>query len=116
VARAAFEGVVCGLLDGLDALAAQVDLRVDRLVLVGGGAHSPAYRRVLADLSNRVVLVPDHPEQVATGACVPPAAVLHGRPIETVQDAWGLDTGTITEPDPAVDRAAVRAAYREAAG
>ena len=37
LARAAFEGVVCGLLDGLDALAALVPTD-GRLLLVGGGA------------------------------------------------------------------------------
>ena len=69
LARAAVEGVVCGLLDGLDALArfAPVD---GRLLLAGGGAHSRAYRQVLADLSGRAVLVPRSDQQVATGrAC-----------------------------------------------
>jgi len=116
LARAAFEGVVCGLLDGLDALAAATDLQGDRLVLVGGGARSPAYRRVLADLSGRTVVVPDHPEQVATGACVQAAAVLHQCPPAVVQMAWSLRSGTVTEPDPKVDRELVRAAYRDARG
>ncbi len=40
-ARAAFEGVVCGLLDGLDALtSAGVPTEDGRLLLVGGGARS----------------------------------------------------------------------------
>ena len=50
VARAAFEGVLCGLLDGLDILQS-LGVRADgRLVLTGGGARSPAYRQLLADL------------------------------------------------------------------
>ena len=57
LARAAVEGVVCGLLDGLDALAAYAPAD-GRLILVGGGAGSRAYRQVLADLSGRAVLVP----------------------------------------------------------
>ena len=57
LARAAVEGVVCGLLDGLDALAAFAPAD-GRLILLGGGAHSRAYRQVLADLSGRAVLVP----------------------------------------------------------
>ena len=53
LARAAVEGVVCGLLDGLDALTA-AGVRADGdIVLVGGGARSAAYQRVLADLSGR---------------------------------------------------------------
>ena len=79
LARAAFEGVVCGLLDGLDALrAAGVDTD-GRLLLVGGGARSAAFRRILADLSGRPVVVPEAPELVATGACVQAAAVLAAR-------------------------------------
>ena len=81
LARAAFEGVVCGLLDGLDALRATGVDTDGRLLLVGGGAHSRAYRRILADLSGRPVVVPEAPELVATGACVQAAAVLrHAEP------------------------------------
>lgn len=57
LARAAVEGVVCGLLDGLDALAAFAPTG-GQLILVGGGARSRAYRQVLADLSGREVVVP----------------------------------------------------------
>ena len=48
------------------------------ITLVGGGARSAAYQRVLADLSGRPVLVPDAGEHVAAGACVQAAAALHG--------------------------------------
>ena len=111
-ARAAFEGVLCGLLDGFDALA--VHAPVDgRLVLVGGGARSHAYRQLLADLSGRVVHVPDADEHVAAGACVQAAAVLLGQEPGVVAQAWGLGRGTTIEPRPdsASDAAAVRAAY-----
>jgi len=115
LARAAFEGVVCGVLDGLDALlAAGVSINRERIVLVGGGARSGAYRRILADLSGIPVEVPDGEEHVATGSCVQAAAVLAGRPPEEVAAAWGLGTGTVIEPDPAVDAAGVRSAYRRA--
>ncbi len=110
LARAAFEGVVCGLLDGLDALG---DLAgTGPLLVVGGGARSRAYRRVLADLSGRPVVVPRGDEHVATGACVQAAAVLHQRPPVEVALAWGLGpTGEAVEPDPEVDAAGLRSAY-----
>ncbi len=57
LARASVEGVICGLLDGLDALAAFAPCD-GRLVVVGGGARSAGYRRVLADLTGRAVVVP----------------------------------------------------------
>ncbi len=114
IARAAVEGVVCGLLDALDALdAAGADI-TSRLLLVGGGARSAAYRRVVADLVGRQVTVPRGEELVATGACVQAAAVLHQRPPEDVARAWGLGEGAVVDPDPRVDGAAVRAAYARA--
>ena len=112
-ARSAVEGVVCGLLDGLDALSAFAPAD-GRLILVGGGARSRAYRQVLADLSGRPVLVPRADEQVATGACVQAAAVATGADPNDVADRWKLGDGDLVEPGPAASASAdVRAAYAE---
>jgi xylulokinase len=121
VARATVEGVVCSLLDGVDALDRALATTGDagRVVLTGGGARSPAFRRVVADLLGRPVTVPEADELVAAGAAVQAAAVLQGAPPEEVARRWGLHRGVEVEPDPAVDRRAVRAAYarvRDAAG
>lgn len=112
VARAAFEGVVCGLLDGLDALAAAgVPLRGEAIHLVGGGARSRAYQQLVADLSGVPVVVPGGDGHVATGACVQAAAVLHGTRPDAVAAGWGLGAGDTVEPDAAAPSADVRAAY-----
>jgi xylulokinase len=84
------------------------------VLLIGGGAHSAAVRQSVADLLGRPVTVPIAEELVATGAAVQAAAALSGRPIAEVGGAWGLDDGTTVDPDPTVDRAAVRAAYADA--
>jgi xylulokinase len=107
VARAAVEGVVCGLLDGLDALGAAGASVDGRLVLVGSGARSQAYQRVLADLAGRPVEVP-RGDPAALGACVQASAVLAQRPPQDVTDAWGAGKVRVVEPGD-VDRAAVRA-------
>jgi xylulokinase len=113
LARAAVEGVVCGLLDGLDALSAFAPAD-GRLILVGGGARSRAYRQVLADLSGRAVLVPRAEEQVATGACVQAAAVASGADPNDVADRWKLDDGDVVEPGRGASASAeVRGAYAE---
>jgi xylulokinase len=113
VARAAVEGVVCGLLDGLDALArAGVPVDRGRLVLIGGGARSPAFRDAVAGLAARPVTVPAAGEVVATGACVQAAAVLHARPPTSVAEAWGLGQGVVVEPDGRGDPAEVRGRHR----
>ena len=117
LARAAYEGVVCSLLEGLDALvAAGVDVSSGRTVLVGGGARSRAYRHVLAALSDRPVTVPAAGELVATGACVQAAAALTGTDPVAVASAWGLGEGPVIEPDAGTDAAAIRAAYAAARG
>jgi len=110
LARAAIEGVICGLLDGLDALRSAGVATDGRLVLVGGGARSIAYRQVLADLAARPVVVPHAAEHVAAGACVQAAAALHG-----AWPDWQLGEGETVEPGVDVDVATIRARFRAAA-
>jgi xylulokinase len=114
IARAAFEGVVCGLLEALDALtAAGVDAS-GQLWLVGGGARSLAYRRIVADLAQRPAMVPRSDELVAAGACVQAAAVLHRRAPGEIASAWRLREGDEVLPDPTVAATEIRTHYARA--
>lgn len=98
LALAAHDGVLCGLLDGRDALAA-VGASVDgRVFLVGGGARSAAYRQRAADLTGGPVTVPDADEVVATGAAVQAASVAGAGRLVEVAARWGLGSGSIVEP------------------
>ncbi|MFB6393622.1 xylulokinase [Polymorphospora lycopeni] len=67
LARAAVEGMLCALADGLDALVAQ-GAAVNRVILVGGGARSEAVRRIAPEVFGVPVLVPPPGEYVADGA------------------------------------------------
>jgi len=67
LARAAVEGMLCALADGLDALI-EHGATANRIVLVGGGARSEAVRRVAPELFGLPVLVPPPGEYVADGA------------------------------------------------
>jgi xylulokinase len=116
IARAAVEGVVCNLLEAADALASAEGSAEGRVFLIGGGARSAAYRRVVADLTGRAVVVPAVDELVACGAAVQAAAVLQGCSFDDIAAAWALGAGRIVEPDPTVDRAAIRNAYAAARG
>lgn len=77
LARAAIEGVVCSLADGLAALQAQ-GVTARRIILVGGGAQSAAVQQVAASVFGLPVVVPEPGEYVADGAARQAAAVLTG--------------------------------------
>jgi xylulokinase len=78
LARAAIEGVVCSLADGLAALQAQ-GVTAGRIILVGGGAQSEAVQQVAASVFGLPVVLPEPGEYVADGAARQAAAVLTGR-------------------------------------
>ena len=77
LARAAVEGLLCGLADGLDALRDQ-GVAVDRVLLIGGGARSRAVQAVAPSVLDAPVLVPPAAEYVADGAARQAAWVLSG--------------------------------------
>ncbi|MBT2523792.1 xylulokinase [Arthrobacter sp. ISL-28] len=93
LARAAIEGVLCSLADGLAALEAQ-GVGSERIILVGGGAQSPAVQQVAAEIFARPITVPSPGEYVADGAARQAAAVLAGE-----FPNWTLDATHIAAPD-----------------
>jgi len=77
LARAAIEGVLCGLADGLDALRAQ-GAEANRVLLIGGGARSAALRAIAPAVLGLPVEVPPTGEYVADGAARQAAWALAG--------------------------------------
>jgi xylulokinase len=77
LARAAVEGMLCALADGLDALVRH-GAQANRIVLVGGGARSEAVRRIAPELFGLPVIVPPPGEYVADGAARQAAWVAAG--------------------------------------
>jgi xylulokinase len=120
IARAAFEGVVCSLLYGLDALTAAGVPTTGRIAVVGGGARTNLFPQLIADLTGRPVEVPDaRTEWVALGAAVQAAAVATGQPVEAVARRWARARTAPRRVDPSIDPDAageVRAAYAASAG
>lgn len=77
LARAAIEGLLCGLADGLDAVqAAGVEAR--RILLIGGAAQNPAVSAIAAQVFEVPVVVPEPGEYVARGAAAQAAWVAAG--------------------------------------
>jgi xylulokinase len=102
LARAAVEGLLCGLADGVDALLAQ-GVEPRRVLLVGGGAVSEAVRRIAPTVFGVPVEVPAPGEYVADGAARQAAWVLAGT---GEPPAWSLApcTSYTSEPVPEVRR------------
>ncbi|UNX54451.1 xylulokinase [Georgenia sp. TF02-10] len=96
VARAAVEGMLSGLADGLDALRAQ-RVPVERVHLIGGGARSRAVRAIAPAVLGRPVLVPEPGEYVADGAARQAAWVLAGT---AEPPAWRISTVRTWEAAP----------------
>ena len=81
IARAAVEGMLCGLAAGLDALRA-VGVHEQRILLIGGAAQNPAVTAVAAQVFDVPVVVPAPGEYVADGAATQAAWALTGeRPV-----------------------------------
>jgi len=107
VARAAIEGLLCGLADAVDALTDQ-GAEVSRVLLVGGGASSAAVREIAPAVLGRPVHVPPAGEYVARGAARQAAWVLSGSAEPPV---WDLPATEVYE---AAALPAVRQRYAEA--
>lgn len=88
LARAAVEGLLCGLADGLDALR-EAGIALDRVILIGGGARSRAIQELAPGLLDAVIVVPAAGEYVADGAL--------GRRRGRCQERWSRLTGTTRE-------------------
>lgn len=99
LARAAVEGLLCGLADAIDALAAE-GVPVRRVFLVGGAARSDAVARIAPAVLARPVLRPTPGDYVADGAARQAAWVLAGAAAPPDWPVGGATTGgTAGQPD-----------------
>ena len=96
LARAAVEGLLCGLADGLDALRA-LGTGIRRVLLVGGAARSAAVRRIAPQVFGVPVLVPEPGEYVADGAARQAAWVLM---TGSQPPAWSIWEPQLFEAEP----------------
>ncbi|GAA0991632.1 hypothetical protein GCM10009563_04590 [Subtercola frigoramans] len=105
VARAAIEGMLCGLADGIGAIRA-LGVETQRVMLIGGAAQNPAVQAVAAQVFDVPVSVPTPGEYVADGAARQAAWTLLGsRPV------WPV---TFVAELPVDTRAVIVAQYRAA--
>jgi xylulokinase len=100
LARAHVEGMLCGLADGLDALRAQ-GVPVERVLLIGGAAQSPAVQRIAPQVLGVPISVPEPGEYVADGAARQAAWVLAAASDPAAQaPSWATDVVATLDADP----------------
>ncbi|GAB3934749.1 xylulokinase [Kribbella albertanoniae] len=106
MARAAVEGLLCGLADAVDALRAQ-GIPVNRLLLLGGGARSRSVQALAPALLGAEVVLPEPAEYVALGAARQAAWALTGD-----LPTWQIPVG---KPEPAItlDATQIRTNYAQ---
>jgi xylulokinase len=93
LARAAIEGMLCGLADGLDAVLAQ-GVVAKRLLLIGGAVQNPAVSTIASQVFDVPVVVPEPAEYVAFGGAVQAAWALTGS-----RPRWTVDEAASPKPD-----------------
>ncbi|HEX3825503.1 MAG TPA: FGGY family carbohydrate kinase [Mycobacteriales bacterium] len=108
LARAAVEGMLCGLADAVEALTAR-GITPNRAILIGGGANSLAVQALAPSILGVPMMVPDPAEYVAKGAARQAAWALRGS-----LPTWHVPTGETLVPT--FDAAPVRAGYAAARG
>lgn len=104
LARAAVEGMLCGLADAVDALREQ-GVQPQRMLLVGGAAANRAVQEVARTLVDIPVVIPPPGEYVADGAARQAAWALLG---SAQAPTWAMQGEQVWEPAPVP---AVREAY-----
>ncbi|MDR1129113.1 MAG: xylulokinase [Treponema sp.] len=117
IARAALEAAIFGMRIGLEGFNA-LDYKAKEIRLTGGGAKSPLWQSIAANVMDLPVRVPAGEEAAAMGGALQALWVLEnqagsGAAIETLVDAHvALEGGGTVNPDPALVLAYGKA-YRE---
>ena len=105
VARAAVEGMLCGLVEGLDAVRS-VGVEARRVILIGGAVQNAAVRTIAAQVFDTPVVTPAPAEYVARGAAFQAAWALSG-----TAPHWAVNAMVMPERD---FRGVIREQYRAA--
>ena len=93
LARAAIEGLLCGLADGVEAVT-RLGVQAERLLIIGGAALNPAVQAIAAQVFELPVSIPKPGEYVADGAATQAAWVLTG-----TRPSWTVETVATPAPD-----------------
>lgn len=103
IARAMIEGMLCGLVDAVDALIKE-GVEINRILLIGGAAKNPAIGQIASHLFAREVLTPPPGEYVADGAARQAAWALLGQESAPVWNLGKIESIQSTPTPEVVER------------
>ena len=109
LARAAYEGMLCNVGAGVEALR-EHGVEIRRVFLIGGASISKAVQAIAPDVLGAQVVVPVAGEYVGRGAARQAAWVLSG---EAEPPAWEIDVESVVDPDGSAEPDLVRGQYGE---
>jgi xylulokinase len=97
--RAVLEGVAFALRSVLDVME-ETGVRIETVVIIGGGARGSLFRRILADVFERPLLVPDQLETATALGAAAAAAVGAGLRSSYPECTRWVRIARTEEPDP----------------
>lgn len=106
--RAILEGVAFSLLDAWHVIE-EMGVQIDEFIISGGGAVSPLWRQIVADVFDRPLKMTQNPEQAGLGAAI--CAMLACKEYDTLQQA--CDATVRYAPTLTLPRANEAALYRD---
>lgn len=97
LARAAFEGVIFGIVSALQRFE-ELKIPIERLIVTGGGSNSPAYLQFLADVMEMPVHVADVKDAAAVGIAIQAAALVKNEPVRDLVQQWAPEIVLFANP------------------
>jgi xylulokinase len=97
LARAAFEGVIFGIVAALEKFT-EFNIPIKRLIVTGGGSNSPAYLQFLADVMEMPVYGADVKDAAAAGIAIQAAALIRNQPTRDLVNDWAPGLVLFAEP------------------
>jgi len=97
IARAAFEGVIFGIVSAVEKFR-EFHIPIERLIVTGGGSNSPAYLQFLADAMQMPVHASKVVSAAASGIAIQAAALLKNVPVRDLVSEWAPKLEIVAKP------------------
>jgi xylulokinase len=97
IARAAFEGVIFGIVNAVQKFN-DFQIPMKRLIVTGGGSNAPAYLQFLADVMQMPVHTAKVEDAAASGIAIQAAALVKNQPVRDLVTEWAPKLTVVVNP------------------